>query len=192
MFGMTGAASPIGPVQLDGAKLAVKEINAAGGVTLGGKKVPVEFVVRDDETKPDIAIRRFRELLTEEKVDLIVGQTFAPISGALNKEVKKTPVLYFPVNVVALKMFEKAEMAPSTFAPHGSAYAAGYAGAGYIIKNLGIQTSAAEDHLLGPASSGRTSGPAQRTMKKYGVQAEYLESPVGTGGFTRSSPRLRR
>lgn len=32
MFGMTGAASPIGPVQLDGAKLAVKEINAAGGV----------------------------------------------------------------------------------------------------------------------------------------------------------------
>jgi len=59
MFGMTGAASPIGPVQLDGAKLAVKEINAAGGVMLGGKKVPVEFVVRDDETKPDIAIRRF-------------------------------------------------------------------------------------------------------------------------------------
>jgi len=81
MFGMTGAASPIGPVQLDGAKLAVKEINAGGGVMLGGKKVPVEFVVRDDETKPDIAIRRFRELLTEEKVHLIVGQTFAPISG---------------------------------------------------------------------------------------------------------------
>src|SRR5664279_5368929 len=103
MFGMTGAASPIGPVQLDGAKLAVKEINAAGGVMIDGKKVPVEFVVRDDESKPDIAIRRFRELLTEEKVNVIVGQTFAPISGALNKEVKKTPVLYFPVNVVALK-----------------------------------------------------------------------------------------
>jgi len=42
--------------------------------------------------------------------------------------VKKTPVLYFPVNVVALKMFEKAEMAPSTFAPHGSAYAPGTPG----------------------------------------------------------------
>ena len=36
MFGMTGAASPIGPVQLDGAKLAVKEINDAGGVALAG------------------------------------------------------------------------------------------------------------------------------------------------------------
>jgi len=40
MFGMTGAASPIGPVQLDGAKLAVKEINEAGGVRLGGKRFP--------------------------------------------------------------------------------------------------------------------------------------------------------
>jgi len=27
----------------------------------------VEFVVRDDETKPDIAIRRFRELLTRRR-----------------------------------------------------------------------------------------------------------------------------
>ena len=182
MFGMTGAASPIGPVQLDGAKLAVKEINAAGGVMVGGKKVPVEFVVRDDESKPDIAIRRFRELLTEEKVNLIVGQTFAPISGALNKEVKKTPVLYFPVNVVALKMFEKGEMAPSTFAPHGSAYAAGYAGAGYIIKNLGYKKIV----FFGPAyafGQDQWTG-AKDAMRKYGVTAEYIESPVGTSDFT--------
>ena len=44
MFGMTGAASPIGPLQLDGAKLAIKEINAAGGVKMGGKSVPIEFL----------------------------------------------------------------------------------------------------------------------------------------------------
>ncbi len=43
IFGLTGAASPIGPLQLDGAKLAIKEVNAAGGVKLGGKKVPIEF-----------------------------------------------------------------------------------------------------------------------------------------------------
>ena len=82
MFGLTGAASPVGPVQLDGAKLAIKEINAAGGVKLGGKKVPLEFVVRDDETKPDIAIRRIRELVREVKVDFLVGQTFAPSVAA--------------------------------------------------------------------------------------------------------------
>lgn len=115
MFGLTGAASPIGPVQLDGAKLAIKEINAAGGVKFGAKKAPIEVFVKDDESKPDIAIRRYREMVDENKVDVIVGQTFAPISAALNKEVKKSSVAYFPVNVVAINMFEKNEMAETTF-----------------------------------------------------------------------------
>jgi len=182
MFGLTGAASPVGPVQLDGAKLALKDINAAGGVKLGGKMVPVEFVVRDDETKPDVAIRRFRELVTEEKVHLLAGQTFAPISGALNKEVKKTPILYFPVNVVALKMFEKAEIAPTTFAVHGSAYAAGYAGAEYIVRNLKYKKIV----FFGPAyafGQDQWAG-AKDAFAKLGVKAEYLESPVGTSDFT--------
>src|SRR5512138_3834471 len=98
MFGLTGAASPVGPVQLDGAKLAIDELNAAGGLPWGSQKLKVEYVVKDDETKPDIAIRRFREMIDEDKVDAIVGQTFAPISAALNKQVKQSPVAYFPVN----------------------------------------------------------------------------------------------
>ena len=182
MFGLTGAASPVGPVQLDGAKLAIKEINAAGGIKMGNKQVPVEFVVRDDETKPDVAIRRFRELVDEEKVPLIVGQTFAPISGALNKEVKKSPVLYFPVNVVALKMFDKSEIAPSTFAIHGSAYACGYAGASYIVKTLKYKKVV----FFGPAyafGQDQWAG-AKDAFAKHGITAEYLESPVGTSDFT--------
>jgi len=139
MFGMTGAASPIGPVQLEGAKLAIKEINADGGVKLHGTKLPLDFVVKDDESKPDIAIRRFREMLTENHADFILGQTFAPLSAAINKEVKKTPVAYFPVNVVAVTMFDKNEMAESTFAVHGCAYSIGYAGASYIADKLKLK-----------------------------------------------------
>jgi len=95
--------------------------------------------------------------------------------------VKKTPVLYFPVNVSRSRMFEKAEMAPSTFAPHGSAYAAGYAGAAYIIKNLGYKKI-----VLLRARLRVRAGPVGRredAMKKYGVTAEY-SIPVGTSDFT--------
>ena len=76
-------------MQLDGSKLAIDEINetAGGALYWGGKKVPVKYVIKDDETKSDVAIRRFRELVDEDKVDVVIGQTFAPISGALNKEV---------------------------------------------------------------------------------------------------------
>ncbi len=182
MFGLTGAASPIGPVQLDGAKLAIKEINAAGGVKFGNKKVPIEFLVKDDESKPDIAIRRFRELIDENKVHAIVGQTFAPISAALNKEVKKTPVAYFPVNVVALGMFEKGEMAETTFAIHGAAYSIGYAGAAYIVDKLNLKNIV----FFGPAYAfGRDQwAGAKAAFDKRGIKVEYVESPVGTSDYT--------
>ncbi|MGC8811358.1 MAG: ABC transporter substrate-binding protein, partial [bacterium] len=57
MYSMSGAGAPIGKIQLDGAKLAIKEVNDQGGILLGGKKVKVEAVIRDDETKPDVAVR---------------------------------------------------------------------------------------------------------------------------------------
>ena len=182
MFGLTGAASPIGPVQLEGAKLAIKELNAAGGVKIGGKKVPVEFVVKDDETKPDIAIRRFRELTSEDKVDIIVGQTFAPISAAINKEVKKAPIGYFPVNVVAITMFEKNEMAETTFAIHGAAYSIGYAGASYIADKMKLKNIV----FFAPAYAfGRDQwAGAKAAFEKRGIKVEYIESPVGTSDYT--------
>jgi branched-chain amino acid transport system substrate-binding protein len=182
LFGLTGVASPIGPLQVDGAKLAINEINATGGVPWGDSKVKVSFVVKDDETKPDIAIRRFREMMTEDKVDVVVGQTLAPISGALNEQVKKTPILYFPVNVVAASMFQKARLGPSTFAVHGSAYSAGYGSASYIIEKMkpqkvvffGPAYAFGQDQWLG----------AKAAFDKAGMSAEYLESPLGTSDFT--------
>jgi len=182
MFGLTGAASPIGPVQRDGAILAIEEANAQGGITVGGRKVKVSYVLKDDETKPDVAIRRFRELVDEEKIDILVGQTFAPIAAALNKEVKKIPIPYFPVCVAALSMFKKEEMSPHTYSMLGSAYSIGYASASYIVNNLGKRKVV----FFGPAyafGQDQWRG-AQAALEKAGVKAEYLESPVGTADFT--------
>ena len=182
MFGLTGAGSPIGPVQLEGAKLAIKEINEGGGAKIGGKKVPVEFVVRDDETKPDVALRRFRELVYEDKVHAIVGSTFAAISAALNKEVKKVPIPYFSVCVAPMTMFKKDEIADETFGVHGGAYSIGFAGAAYIINKLGYKNI----YVFAPAYAfgwDQKAG-AKDAIEKYGAKWEYAESPVGTPDFT--------
>lgn len=182
MFGLTGSASPVGPVQLDGAKLAIDEVNASGGVDVNGVKRKVEFVVRDDETKPDVAIRRFRELVNEEKVDAVVGQTFASISGALNQEVKRTPVAYFPVNVVGLDFFSPKELSEYTFSVHGCAYSAGYASAEVVVKELGKKDIV----FFGPAyafGQDQWKG-AQAAFADMGVTAKYFESPVGTSDYT--------
>ncbi|HYA89975.1 MAG TPA: ABC transporter substrate-binding protein [Thermodesulfobacteriota bacterium] len=182
MYGLTGAGSPIGPVQMEGSRLAVKDINEAGGVKIGDKKVPVEIVQRDDETKPDVALRRLRELVFEDKVHAIVGSTFAAISAALNKEVKKTPIPYFSVCVAPMTMFKKDELADTTFGVHGGAYAIGFAGAAYIINKLGYKNI----YFFAPAYAfgwDQKAG-AKDAIEKYGAKWEYAESPVGTPDFT--------
>jgi len=182
MFGLTGAASPIGPVQLDGAKLAIKEINEAGGVNIDGKKVPLVFEVRDDETKVDVCIRRYRELVEEEKIDFLVGSTFASMAMALNEEVKRDPVAYFPVNVAPISIFPKAEMAEHTFCIHGNDYSIGYAGASYIINELGYKNI----FFFAPAYGfgwHQWEG-AKAAIENYGGTYQYMEAPVGTADYT--------
>jgi hypothetical protein len=48
-----GGFAPMGTSMRDGAKLAINEINADGGITVGGKKLKFEVIERDDEAKND-------------------------------------------------------------------------------------------------------------------------------------------
>ncbi|WP_041286524.1 ABC transporter substrate-binding protein [Desulfomonile tiedjei] len=182
MFGLTGPASPIGPVQSKGAEMAIKEINAAGGVKLGGKQIPIEAVVRDDETKGDVAVRRFKELRNEDKVVGLIGSTFAAIAKALNNQVVNEPLLYITTCVAPIEMFEKKELAPSTFGIHGSAYAIGYSGAAYIANNLKPK----KVYFLAPAYAfGRDQyAGAKAAFEKYKIEVVYDEAPVQTADYT--------
>lgn len=47
----SGGSAPMGASMRDGAKLAIAEINAAGGIDVGGKKMKIEVIERDDEAK---------------------------------------------------------------------------------------------------------------------------------------------
>jgi branched-chain amino acid transport system substrate-binding protein len=182
MFGLTGPASPIGPVQMKGAELAINEINAAGGVKLGAKQVQIEAVVRDDETKGDVAVRRFKELRDEVKVAGLVGSTFAPIAKALNNQIVNEPLMYVSSCVAPMEMFAKKELAPTTFGVHGSAYAIGYSGAAYIATKL----KAKKVYFLAPAYAfGRDQYEgAKAAFAKYGVEVIYDEAPVTTADYT--------
>jgi branched-chain amino acid transport system substrate-binding protein len=73
----TGPATTYTEDVLDGFKLAVSQINAKGGV-LGRR---IEFMVRDDHFKPDIAVNMAKELVMREKVDILMGSTNS--AGAL-------------------------------------------------------------------------------------------------------------
>ena len=66
---LTGASGPMGVSMRDGAKLAVNEINAKGGI-LGRK---IEMIERDDEAKNERGVQIAQELINKEKVIATVG-----------------------------------------------------------------------------------------------------------------------
>ncbi len=66
---LTGTYAPIGAQVKMGLELAVKEINAAGGV-LGR---PLELIVEDEEANPSVATQKAEKLLQVSKVDFLTG-----------------------------------------------------------------------------------------------------------------------
>jgi branched-chain amino acid transport system substrate-binding protein len=65
----TGGSSSMGVSMRDGVRLAVEEINKAGGV-LGR---PIQLVERDDEAKNERGVQIAQELINKEKVVALVG-----------------------------------------------------------------------------------------------------------------------
>jgi branched-chain amino acid transport system substrate-binding protein len=66
---LSGAGAAGGKTALVGLEMAVDRINKSGGIN--GR--PVEIVVADDESKPDVGRRKTEKLLVEDKVDAHVG-----------------------------------------------------------------------------------------------------------------------
>ena len=65
----TGGSASMGVSMRDGVKLAVQEINKAGGVL--GK--PIALVERDDEAKNEVGVQIAQELINKEQVVATVG-----------------------------------------------------------------------------------------------------------------------
>jgi branched-chain amino acid transport system substrate-binding protein len=180
---LTGTFADVAKTQREGALLAIEEINAKGG--LWGS-VPVRGIVRDDEANLDVGVRRFNELVTVEKIHGIIGQTWVPMAMAINEQVKRNPLPYFPVCVVSLDMLKKDTIANCTFVPMMSAYSIGYASASYAIQNLGskkIYFLARSDSWGWDMYKG-----VQAVVQKFanvGAQiVGYNEAPLGAPDFT--------
>jgi branched-chain amino acid transport system substrate-binding protein len=75
----TGVYATLGQNQLRGYQLCVRHMNDKGGV-LGRK---LELVLYDDESDPAMAARLYDKLITQDRVDLVLGPYGSPISEAV-------------------------------------------------------------------------------------------------------------
>ncbi|MBU1003752.1 MAG: ABC transporter substrate-binding protein [Proteobacteria bacterium] len=70
---LTGDIPDVGQSSKNAAEMLKEEINSAGGIEVGGKKVMVEFVYEDNESKAESAVKAATKLITEDEVLAIVG-----------------------------------------------------------------------------------------------------------------------
>lgn len=78
----------------NGWQQALDEINARGGVKIGGKRRKLTVISRDDGGKPGNAVTIAAELLSRDKVVLLAGGFFSHIGLALTDFAKQKKVLY--------------------------------------------------------------------------------------------------
>ena len=82
----SGGSAPMGASTRDGSKLAIAEINAAGGIPVGGKKLKIEVVERDDEAKNERGALIAQELAAMKDLSGVIGSVIT-CSGCWGRSV---------------------------------------------------------------------------------------------------------
>jgi len=79
---ITGNVAAIGQSTVNAVKLAEEEINEQGGIDIGGTKMKVQFIIEDDENKPESTASVFQKLISQDQVIAIIGSQTSSASNA--------------------------------------------------------------------------------------------------------------
>ncbi|OLC36671.1 MAG: hypothetical protein AUH81_07800 [Candidatus Rokubacteria bacterium 13_1_40CM_4_69_5] len=100
---LTGTYAKPGKYGHEGYQLCAKELNARGGL-LGRR---VELVTYDDRSDPQTAVRLYEKLITEDKVDVVMGPYSSPITEAAVNVTEKYRKLMVTPLAATTSIFKK-------------------------------------------------------------------------------------
>jgi branched-chain amino acid transport system substrate-binding protein len=177
---LTGTYAKLGKNQHEGYQLCERELNAKGGL-LGRK---VQFVVYDDQSMPATAVRLYEKLITEDKVDGVMGPYSSPVTeAAVNVTEKYKKVMVAPLaattSIFKRPAGQKRHYVFMVISP-AEVYLEGLIDTG---AKRGLKTVAVvnEDTLFSKAAA---SG-AEDLAKKRGLQVVFKEAyPKGNTDFS--------
>jgi len=173
---LTGTYAKLGKNQHEGYQLCEKDLNAKGGL-LGRK---VQFVVYDDQSLPATAVRLYEKLITEDKVDGVMGPYSSPVTEAsVNVTEKYKKVMVAPL-AATTSIFKKGRKYIFMVISPAEVYLEGLVD---MAVKRGLKTVAVvnEDTLFSKAAA----AGAVETAKKKGLQVVFAEAyPKGNTDFS--------
>src|SRR5256885_16650542 len=82
---LTGAESRTGGFYKEGYQLAFEEANKKGGITVGGKKMPVELVLLDDTSNQATSSSLADRLINSDKASFLPGTYSTSLAEAQSR-----------------------------------------------------------------------------------------------------------
>jgi len=173
---LTGKDALQGGYGREGYLLCQKQVNQKGGV-LGRS---VEFVINDDGSEEKTAVRLYEKLITEDKVDAVIGPYGGPTTDAVADVTEKHRKLMVAPFAARTSLWEKGRrylvmlLSPVEVFPEGVLDLAARHG----LKTLAVLN---EDALGGKAAA----KGAIELAKNKGLQLVFAETyPKGTADFS--------
>ena len=172
----TGPLAAVGQNQLRGYQLCVKQANEKGGV-LGRK---LELVFYDDASAPSTAVVLYEKLITQDKVDLVLGPSTTPITDAVANVTEKHKMPMVASNSSGTSIYRKGRKFIFSMNPPAEVQLEGLID---LAARKGLKTLALlnPDNLFGRAM---TQG-AIELAKKKGLQVVLVDAyPDGSTDFS--------
>ena len=137
---LTGANASYGTSMMRGFKLAVKEINAAGGVN--GKKL--QLVEADTKSEPAEAANSMSKLISQDKVPMVTGifTSSSAIAACNISETSKIPFLAIGATNPAVTVGKDGKTKPNTFRVCFIDPLQGTVGANFVLNELKAKKAA--------------------------------------------------
>jgi branched-chain amino acid transport system substrate-binding protein len=180
---LTGTYAKLGKNQHEGYQLCQKDLNARGGL-LGRK---VEFVVYDDQSTPATAVRLYEKLITEDRVDAVMGPYSSPVTeAAANVTEKYKKVMVAPL-AATTSIFRKGRKHIFMVISPAEVYLEGLVD---MAARRGLKTVAVvnEDTLFSKAAA----AGAVDLARKKGMQVVFTEAyPKGNTDFSALLTKVR-
>ena len=174
---LSGAAAAGGKTALVGLQMAVDRINASGGIN--GR--PVELIVADDESKPDVGRRKTEKLVVEDNVDVHLGGFLSNICLACMPVFEEAKIVNM-ISVCLDTTLTTSKCNRYSFRPYDYAPAQAVAFAPYLVNKMGKKWHLAyADYSWGQSTR---EAYADEIKKAGGSIVGTTGIPLGTADMT--------
>ena len=174
---LSGAAAAGGKTALVGTQMAVDRINKAGGIN--GR--PIELIVADYESKPDVGRRKAEKLVVEDKIDAHQGGFLSNVCLACMPVWDEHKIVNM-IGVCLDTTITTTKCSRYTFRPFDYAPAQAVAFAPYLVNKLGKKWHIGyADYSWGQSTR---DAYAEQIKKAGGEVVDTTGIPLGTADMT--------